>query len=154
MADETREEYVARVSEEATKLGQDYRDAQRADAEKAREENPSQVETEEEYHERIRLASTTGIFGDLDTTAGADASATDVPSSNNEAATVAVAEVDAAAEEGDEEAAELSTDEARRQVDVAGVQPSAEEADAGAEEAEEDAADEDEAEEVEEDEAR
>lgn len=87
-------------------------------------------ETEEEYRERI--ANVPGIFGDIDTTAGSNASGQDVVSSQNELATQAAAEVEARAEDGDEEAAELSNDEARRQVDIAGPQPSAEEVDEAA----------------------
>jgi hypothetical protein len=129
----TRAEFEQEASEAATKLGQEYRDAQREDAEGAREDEGFEPETEEEYAERIRLARQTGIFGDTDTTAGAGASLTDVPSADNEGATVAVAEADAAAEAGDDEAAEASTDEARRQVDVeAGTTASAEEVDEAA----------------------
>lgn len=65
--------------------------------------------------EHMRLARQTGIFGDTDTTAGANASGTDVPAADNEAATVAVAAKDVAAEDGDEDAAQASDAEARRQ---------------------------------------
>lgn len=115
---QTREEFEKEASQAATKLGEEYRDEQRAEAEGAREDSQFAPESEEEYAERIRLARQSGIFGDTDTTAGASASLSDVPSSDNEGATVAVAEADAQAAEGDEEAAEASTDEARRQVDV------------------------------------
>jgi hypothetical protein len=138
----TREEFEKEASEAATKLGQEYRDEQRAAAEDAREDEQFAPETEEEYAERIRLARQSGIFGDTDTTAGAGASLTDVPSSDNEGATVAVAEADAQAAEGDEEAAEASTDEARRQVDVeAGTTASAEEVDEAADDDTEDESD-------------
>jgi hypothetical protein len=92
---------------------------------------PDEGETEEEY--RARLAAVPGIFGDTDTTAGAAASGTDVPSKDNELATQAVAEAEAAAEEGDEEAEGATVDEARRQVDVAaGTTESSEEVESGA----------------------
>ena len=77
----------------------------------AREENAAQPETEEEYYARV--SSVSGVFGDTETSV-----ATEVPSANNEQAGVEVAEKDAAVEQGDEEAAELSDDEARRQTDV------------------------------------
>jgi hypothetical protein len=93
---------------------------------------PDEGETEEEY--RARIAAVPGIFGDIDTTAGGAAAGTDVPSAQNELATVAAAEVEAEKQDGNEEAQELSNDEARRQTDVAsGTAASAEEVDAGAE---------------------
>lgn len=127
----TREEFAREQNEAATKAGQEFADAQRADAEEARGNAPDAAETEEEYHARLQGARTSGIFGDTDTTAGSAANVTQVPSADNEAATVATAQADAA-EEGSEEAA-ASDDEARRQVDVSAGQPSAEEVDAGAE---------------------
>lgn len=98
--------------------------------EKQREENaklvepikggPGGPETEKEGIERANAVRSTMIFGDTDTIAG------DVVSSDNEAATVAAAEADA-------EGMDVSSDEARRQVDVAaGTTASAEEVDANA----------------------
>jgi hypothetical protein len=132
MAEKTREEVAQEAIEANTKAGAEYADAQRSAAEEARANQPDVAETEEEYRARVQAASTTGIFGDTDTTAGAGANVTDVPSANNEAATVAVAEADAAPEDSEE--ADASTEEARRQVDISGVQPSAEEAQEGANE--------------------
>lgn len=83
--------------------------------------------------EHMRLARQTGIFGDTDTTAGVNASGTDVPSADNEAATVAVAAKDAAAEDGDGDADDAGDAQARRQVDAsAGTTGFADEVDAGA----------------------
>lgn len=136
---QTREEFEKEASEAATKLGQEYRDNQRSAAEDAREDSQFAPESDEEYAERVRLARQSGIFGDTDTTAGAGASLSDVPSADNEGATVAVAEADAQAATGDEDAADASTDEARRQVDVeAGTTASAEEVDEAADEPESD----------------
>ncbi len=95
-----------------------------------REEAKPEEESEEEY--RTRIASVPGIFGDIDTTAGAGATGTDVPSANNELATQAAAAVEADREEEGEDAegADASHDEARRQVDVTqGTTASAEEVD-------------------------
>lgn len=84
------------------------------------EGGPGGAETEKEGIERANAVRSTMIFGDTDTIAG------DVVSSDNEAANVAVAEADA-------EGADVSKDEARRQVDVAaGTTASAEEVEAGA----------------------
>jgi hypothetical protein len=99
----------------------------RSTAEAEREKAEDQVETEEEYRQRI--ANVPGIFGDIDTTAGVSASGTDVISAQNEIATQTAAEVEGKADEGDEEAQDQSYDEARRQADVAGPQPSAEQVD-------------------------
>jgi hypothetical protein len=139
MAEETREEYEARVSEE---LGDQYR--QEAEditsaAEDAREDernDDGRLETWDDYNEHV--AQVPGIFGDTDTTAGAGANLTEVPSAQNELATVEVAEKDEAAATGDEEAQAASNDEARRQADVAGGQPSAEEVQAGSEDSDAD----------------
>lgn len=99
----------------------------------AREEaGPDKGESDEEYHARI--AAVPGIFGDTDTTAGGAAAGTEVPSAQNELATAAAAEVEARKQAGDDEAQDLSNDEARRQADVAGGAPSAEEVEKGAEE--------------------
>jgi hypothetical protein len=106
-----------------------YAEEQRKAAEDARDD-ANKGETEEEYYERINLARASGIFGDLDTGVGAE---DQVVSRDNEAATVATAEVDAAAEAGNDEAEDASTAEARRQIDVAaGTTESAEAADAKA----------------------
>lgn len=130
---QTAEERAQEASDALTKANQEFADAQRSDAEQTRSDNPDTGETQEEYQERVRLASTTGIFGDTDTTAGAGAVGQDVPSSNNEAATVAVAQADAAAvQDPESDEANASVDEARRQVDVSGAQPSAEQVDEGA----------------------
>lgn len=99
---------------------------------KAREDRGhDEGETEEEYRERI--ANVPGIFGDIDTTAGVSASGIDTLSADNEQATAAAAAVEAQGNAGDEEAAEMSHGEARRQADVAGEAPSAEQVEAGAE---------------------
>jgi hypothetical protein len=113
----TREEVAREASEAATKAGNEHRDAQREAALAAREEEPDAAETEEEYYARIQAAASTGIFGDTPT----DPTTGDVqvPTSNEEAAGVAVAEKDVAVEEGDEDAAEVSDEEAKRQVDAA-----------------------------------
>lgn len=126
----TAAEHKAERAKEINKSVEEEVEAVTKAAEKAREDAPSDVETEEAYRERI--ANVPGIFGDTDTTAGANASGVDVVSHNNELATQAVAEVEAAKEQGDDEAEGVSSDEARRQVDVAGGQPSAEEVEAGA----------------------
>jgi hypothetical protein len=129
--EEWAEEYKDEQLEEQKKASDDVRSA----AEDARFDEPDTVETEEQYHERLAAVRGAMIFGDTDTTAGASASGTDVPSADNEAATVAVAETVADAEEGDEDAEDASVEDARRQVDVsAGTTASAEEVDEGAEE--------------------
>lgn len=82
---------------------------------------PGGAETAEQQRERVAQVRRTMVFGDTDTTAGAGAVGTDVPSADNEGASVAAAE--AASEDAD-----VSHDEARRQVDVdAGTTLSAEE---------------------------
>lgn len=122
---ESQEDRVAKTAEDFEKQIEEVQEAAVA----AREANGTdEGETEEEYRERI--ANVPGIFGDTDTTAGADASGIDVVSADNEQATVAVAAVDAAAQDGDEEAQNTSTDEARRQVDAEKHNESAEEVDA------------------------
>ncbi len=97
MAEDAADKIVKGIEDEVSRI--------RKAAEKAREDNGADKgETEEEYYERI--ANVPGIFGDTDTIAG------DVPSRNNEEATVAAAEVEAS----DDNA---TSDDARRQVDVA-----------------------------------
>jgi hypothetical protein len=129
----TQEELEQEAAQAAVKANEEFASQQRSEAEGARLSAADTAESEEEYAERIRLASSSGIFGDTDTTAGAGAVNTDVPSANNEQATVAVAEADAAAAAGDEDAAAASDDEARRQVDVdGGTAASAEDVDAAA----------------------
>lgn len=109
--------------DQAQELQKAFDESQKA-AIDAREDQPSSAETEEQYYERI--ANVPGVFGDTDT-----AIRQDVPSRNNEAATVAVAEADAQAEEGDNP--DVSVDEARRQVDItADATPSAQEVEKGA----------------------
>jgi hypothetical protein len=139
----TREEVAQEASEAHRKFGEEERQRQLDEAERLRGEAPDAAETEEEYYQRVALARSTGIFGDTDTTEGAGANQTDVPSHDNEAATHAVAVADAAEEAGeDSPEANASDDEARRQVDVAGLQPSAEEVEEGAEESNDDENDE------------
>lgn len=72
-------------------------------------------ETEEEALERVRVVRSTQIFGDTPT----DPTIGDVqvPAHDEETANVAAAEVAARAEDGDEEAAELSPEEAKRQTE-------------------------------------
>lgn len=79
----------------------------------AREDEQNEPETEEEYYARIEAARATGIFGDTptDPTTGDVA----VPVSDEEAGTAAASEVDAAAEEGDEEAQDQTPGQAKRQ---------------------------------------
>lgn len=130
-----REEWAKEHTEEQSKLQQEFAEDQRSGAEEGRFDEPDNVETEEQYHERLAAVRGSMIFGDTDTTAGASAAGTDVPSTDNEAAGVAVAEKDAQAEAGDDQAEDTSDAEARRQVDVnAGTTASAEEVDEGAEE--------------------
>jgi hypothetical protein len=112
---QSREDFEREAAEAATKLGEDYRAAQRAEAEAHRDDAQAQPETEEEARERIAIVSATQIFGDLDTTAGADAAGTDVLAHDNEQATENVAAVDAAQDAGDEDAEGVSADQARRQ---------------------------------------
>lgn len=86
-------------------------------------------ETEEEALERVRIVRQTQIFGDTptDPTIGDVA----VPAHDEETANVAAAEVDARADDGDEAAADLSPEEAKRQteaLDADDVQDGAEEA--------------------------
>lgn len=123
------------------------------------DENGSQVEpyeeeegvlTPENYKEHV--ANVPGIFGDTPT----DPTIGDVqvPTKNEEAAGVAVAENDADAEEGDEEAAEASDAEAKRQVDAAGpTSDFAEEVDEAADDESEDEDSDDESDDSEEDES-
>lgn len=120
----TREEYVAQVEEEMeelyTRLGREANEAAIA----AREDEPDTAETEEEYY--FRIAHVPGIFGDTPTEFDAV-----VPTKNEEAAGVAVAEADSSDEVEDD----VSLNEKRRQVDVAAdTVPSAEEAEEVAEE--------------------
>lgn len=97
----TREEYVAQVEEEMeelyTRLGREANEAAIA----AREDEPDTAETEEEYY--FRIAHVPGIFGDTPTEFDAV-----VPTKNEEAAGVAVAEADSS----DEVVADDSSDEA------------------------------------------
>lgn len=133
MAEETREEYQARKSEE---LGEQYRKEGEElsnaadDREGTAEDEPEALKSWDDYNKHV--AQVPGVFGDTDTTAGAGANLTDAVSAQNELATLEVAEKDEAAATGDEEAQQASDDEARRQADVAGGQPSAEEVEAGA----------------------
>ena len=79
----------------------------------ARDDKVGEGESDEEYAERIRLAQTTGIFGDTPT----DPTTGDVvvPTSDEEQGGVDVAAKDVAADEGDEEAEETSDKKAKRQ---------------------------------------
>lgn len=72
-------------------------------------------ETEEEARERVAQVRATQIFGDTPT----DPTIGDVvvPAHDEEAANVAAAEVAAQVEDGDEEAADLSPEEAKRQLE-------------------------------------
>lgn len=72
-------------------------------------------ETREEALERIRIVRATQIFGDTPT----DPTIGDVvvPAHDEEGANIAAAEVAAKAEDGDEEAADLSPEEAKRQLE-------------------------------------
>lgn len=120
--------------DQAQELQKAFDESQKA-AIDAREDQPSSAETEEQYYERI--ANVPGVFGDMDT-----AIRQDVPSRNNEAATVAVAEAGAQAEEGDNP--DVSVDEARRQVDIAAdATPSAQEVEKGADDNKDDAKEDD-----------
>jgi hypothetical protein len=77
------------------------------------DENVQPTESEEEAAERVRIVRATQIFGDTptDPTIGD----IDTPAHDEEAANLAGAEVAARAEDGDEEAAELTQEEAKRQ---------------------------------------
>src|SRR5438067_37347 len=105
MAEETREEYEARVSEE---LGDQYREEAKNTTEAAHDARDTErnddgaLKTWDDYNEHV--ANVPGIFGDIDTTAGAGANQTDAISAQNELATVEVAQKDEAAATGDEEA--------------------------------------------------
>lgn len=128
------EEWQDAHIEEQRKLQNEAREELSVDAEPAYEGGPSGPLSGEAAEEHLRNVRGTMIFGDTDTTGGTGANVTDVPSSDNEAATVAAAEVQADREAGDEQTEGVSNDEARRQVDVAaGTTESAEEVDAGAE---------------------
>lgn len=72
-------------------------------------------ETREEALERIRIVRATQIFGDTPT----DPTIGDVvvPAHDEEGANVAAAEVDAQAEDGSDEASDLSPEEAKRQLE-------------------------------------
>jgi hypothetical protein len=146
MADKTREDYLREVEENAVKAAEEAR----ADREKAAEEADAWAEENglvaqasgvlkgDEAEEHRRAVGRTMIFGDIDTTAGASAGGTDVPTTDNETATVDVAEKDVQASLGDEDAEEVGDQQARRQGAVeAGITESAEEADTGAEAREE-----------------
>lgn len=133
MAEKTREELAQEASDALRQSHEDFAAEQRKAAEEARAEAPDTAETEEEYQARVAAVRSTQIFGDTETAVGGPtASGTDVPSHDNEAATVAVAEADAAAQTGDDEADAASHDEARRQVEIQGVHPDAAEVDAAA----------------------
>lgn len=88
-------------------------------------------ETEEEAVERLRVVRATQIFGDTPT----DPTIGDVvvPAHDEEAANVAAAEVADQADDGDDAAADLSQEEAKRQLEplsAEDVQEGADEADA------------------------
>lgn len=90
-------------------------------------------ETREEALERIRIVRATQIFGDTPT----DPTIGDVvvPAHDEEGANVAAAAVAAEAEEGNDEAADLSPEEAKRQLeplDAEAVEEGAEEDDSDA----------------------
>lgn len=72
-------------------------------------------ESEEDALERVRIVRATQIFGDTPT----DPTIGDVvvPTHDEEGATDSLAKVDAAAEDGDDEAAEASPEEAKRQAE-------------------------------------
>jgi hypothetical protein len=129
MAEETPEERDARISEEVRKQYEDEakRVTDLATGERENQPGPKGLETWDEYWDHA--ARVPGVFGDLDTTAGGNQTV----AKNEEVANLDVAAVDAAKEEGVEEVQDISADEARRQLDVAGDQPSAEEADKAAE---------------------
>lgn len=90
------------------------------------------ITSKEEYREHV--ARVPGVFGDLDTS-GTASPGTEVPTKNEEQASANVAEVETAIkeEENNEATKEVPVAEARRQTDVAGGQPSAEEVEEGAE---------------------
>lgn len=92
-----------------------------------REGNQPEPETHEEYLDRI--SKVPGIFGDIDTTAGASASQTDVPSAQNELATKAAAAAEANEEVSSDTADGVADPAARRQLDVDRTVPSADEID-------------------------
>jgi hypothetical protein len=94
-------------------------------------------ETREEAEERIRIVRATQIFGDTPT----DPTIGDVvvPAHDEEGANAAAAAVAAEAEEGNDEAADLSPEEAKRQ-----LEPSAEELEEGGAEVADDDSEEDE----------
>jgi hypothetical protein len=129
MADETREEREERIAQELNDQYREEGEKVAKAASKARDDEPNDegFASQEEYREHV--ANVPGIFGDTDTLEG------DVVSHNNEAATVAVAEVDAST---DDDAEELSHDQARRQVDAGTIVPSAEQVEEGAEDSEDD----------------
>lgn len=127
--EEWEKEYVSEQQDEQKKVAEESRSA----AEEARFDEPDTVETEEQYYERLNAVRGTMIFGDTDTTAGADASGTDVPSADNEAAQVAVAEAHVDQQEGDVDE-DVTSNKARRQVDVSASGLDAEAVDEGADE--------------------
>jgi hypothetical protein len=109
MADKTQAELDQEASDNLKKENEAHAEEQKSAAEGARGSEADQAETEEEYNERIRLASATGIFGDTDTTAGAGAVGIDVPTASNEDATVAVAEKDASGKKASDDKARRTT---------------------------------------------
>ena len=123
------DEYVSEQKDEQEKVAKESR----SDAEDARLDEPNEVETEEQYYERLNAVRGAMIFGDTDTTAGASASGIDVPSADNEAAQVAVAEAHVEQQEGDVDE-DVTAADARRQVDVSASGLDAEEVDEGADE--------------------
>lgn len=140
MSNQTRDEWAKEHEETQVKA---QRDAQKEHDQWAEDnvldESRNLALRGEEAEAHLAAVRSTQIFGDTDTTAGAGASGTDVVSHDNEAATVAVAEKDAQAEDGVEEAQDASDDQARRQIDVdAGVTASAEDVDAAADDDDED----------------
>lgn len=127
---ETAAEREQRIS---TELGDRYReegDKINKAAIKARDDEPADEGFADMAAYREHVGKVPGIFGDLDTTAGPDAAGIDVVSANNEAATVAEAEVDAS---DSDEAEGVTRGEARRQVDAGNTTPSAQEVEKGAE---------------------
>lgn len=146
MSNQTRDEWAKEHEETQVKA---QRDAQKEHDKWAEDnvldESRNLALRGEEAEAHLAAVRSTQIFGDTDTTAGASASGTDVPSHDNEAATVAVASKDAQAEDGDDDAADTTDEEARRQVDAdAGTTGYAEDVDEAADDDDDDEEDDEE----------
>lgn len=136
MADETREERDKRLSEEVREVYENEGNDITSAAVDAREDEPGEegLQTWEQYREHA--ANVPGIFGDTDTS-GTAPEVDSVVTKNEELGGVSVARVDEeqVVAEGDDEQEEVegvTGPEAKRQLDVAGPQPSAQEVEAGA----------------------